>query len=148
MRANDFRDNPFHKRKSLFCSFENREYIITAKYWILHCKIPGQQIVLFHKAVEPFRGTLGKWVAGVTKLCVKSNCMHKGFIILLLYGMDIQFTVKNNAPHAVCHHIPGKYHVLKCVESPNEQALLLVIGKECNVLLSAVVENYGKALPR
>ncbi len=81
----------------------------------------------------------------LTELCIKSNCAHKGFVILLPYRTAVQITVEYNALHVICQHISGDTHILKSVDHPNKQVFLFGIRKEFNITLSAMVADHGKA---
>lgn len=106
---------------------------------------PPNKKVLFHKSNQPFHFALRKGMPGLAEPCLKPDCFHKGFVVLLPDGMPLKIPVENNTLHIVCQDILGDAHISKGVDHANEEILLFRIREELYIPLTAVVTDHGKA---
>ena len=53
--------------------------------------------------------------------------------------------MEDNALHVVGQNVLGDAHVRKAVDHPDEQVLLLGVGKELHIHLAAVMADHGEA---
>ena len=81
----------------------------------------------------------------LAEFCLESYRFHERLVVYLPDGMPLKVPVKHDTFHVVCQNILWNSHIAESVKHPNEQILLLGIGEELYVLLTAVVADHGKA---
>ena len=81
----------------------------------------------------------------LAEFCLESYRFHERLVVFLPDGMPLKVPVTHNTFHVVCQNILWNSHIAESVKHPNEQILLLGIGEELYVLLTAVVAHHGKA---
>ena len=59
--------------------------------------------------------------------------------------MTLEVPVEDDALHVICQDILGNPHIAKGMDHANKQILLLGIGKELHIPLTAVVADHSKA---
>ena len=108
-------------------------------------KHPSSEEIILYKPYQPLYLSLGKGMSGLAELCLKTDCFHKGFVVLLPDRMPLKIPVENNTLHVVCQNILGDTHISKGVNDANEEILLFCTGEELYIPLTAVVTDHGKA---
>ena len=72
----------------------------------------------------------------------ESDCVRKGFIILLPYRMPFEVSFCDDTFHVIGQYVLGNTHHVKSMDHPYEQIFLFGIGEEFNVHLSAVMTYH------
>ena len=101
--------------------------------------------VVFDESDQPLDFTFGIWMPRLTQSGIEAYCVHEVLIVRLPYWMVLEVPLDDDTFHVVCQNILGDPHVTKGVYHTNEQILLLGVGKELHISLTAVVTNHGKA---
>ena len=105
----------------------------------------AHQEILLDEPDQPLHLTFCKGMPGLAMLCPEADIFHKSLVILLPYGIPLEVPVEDYTFHVVSQNVSRDPHVGKAVDHADEQVLLLGIGKEFYIPLTAVVADRGKA---
>ena len=112
------------------------------------CNVPedlAHQEVLFYETDQPLHLSFGKRMPRLAEFCLEGHRFHKGLVVFLPDWTALEVPVGDHTFHIVRQDILWDPHVAKGVDHANQQILLLGIGEELNIPLTAVVADHSKA---
>ena len=112
------------------------------------CDIPKRSPnneVLFHESDEPLYSPFSEWMPWLTKLGLKPDDFHEGFVIFLPYGISCRIPSDHDTLHIVGENSLRDTHIDERMDHSDEEILLLGIWKELNIPLSAMMTDHCEA---
>ena len=101
--------------------------------------------VALYELNKPLHSTFRERMPRFAEFCFKADRRHKRLVFFVPNRLAIGISSGRDTLHVVCQYVFRNSHALKRVDHTDKEILLLGVGKELHIPLTAMMADHGKA---